>query len=227
MQFAFNHTTFDANNEIDQELLAAYDPLGVAPGKVYDPNQVVQLDGQRFRQTAERIFTEEMAKIADAAFQEKASVGMFLPRGEIDLELLLFQSILGPIGQPALEAVYPTILTADSKPMTASHDYVIRMPADSTPPAGAFWSFTLYDTQNGFFIPNDLKKYSVGENGGMKLNDEGGIEVYIAVEKPEGVPDENWLPLNRGDYDIDVILRLYVPDMDKFKMWSPPVAEKL
>jgi len=227
MQFAFNHTTFDANNEIDQELLAAYEPLGVAPGKAYDPNQVVQLDGQRFRQAAERIFTEEMAKTADAEFWAKASVGMFLPRGEIDLELLLFQSILGPIGQPALEAVYPTIFTADGKPLSASHDYVIRMPADSNPPAGAFWSFTLYDTENGFFIPNDLKKYSVGENGGMKLDDEGGIEVYIAVEKPEGVPDENWLPLNRGDYDIDVILRLYVPDLDKFKTWSPPVAEEL
>ena len=61
----------------------------------------------------------------------------------------------------------------------------------------------------------------------MKLNEEGGFEVYIAVEKPEGVPDENWLPLNRGDYYIDVILRLYVPDLDKFKTWSPPVAEKL
>jgi hypothetical protein len=227
MQFAFNHTSFEANNEVDQELLAAYEPLGVAPGKTYDPKQVAQIDGQRFRQTAERISAEEIAKTMDAAFWEKASVGMFLPRGEIDLELLLFQSILGPIGQPAVEAVYPSIPTMDGEPMNASHDYVIRMPADNMPPADAFWSFTLYDTQNGFFLPNDLKKYSVGENGGMQLNDEGGIEVYVAVEKPEGVPDENWLPLNRGDYDIDVILRLYVPDLDKFKMWSPPVAEKL
>ena len=227
MQFAFNHTSFEAINEVDQELLTAYEPLGVAPGKAYDPKQVTQLDGKRFRQTAERIFAEEMAKTTDAAFQEKALVGMFLPRGEIDLELLLFQSVLGPIGQPAVEAVYPSILTVDGEPMNASHDYVIRMPADNMPPAGAFWSFTLYDTQNGFFIPNDLKKYSVGENGGMKLNDEGGIEVYVAAEKPEGVPDENWLPLNRGDYEIDVILRLYVPDLDKFKTWSPPVAEKL
>ena len=59
------------------------------------------------------------------------------------------------------------------------------------------------------------------------LTDEGGIEVYVAAEKPEGVPDENWLPLNRGDYDIDVILQLYVADLDKFKTWSPPVAEEL
>ena len=59
----------------------------------------------------------------------------------------------------------------------------------------------------------------------MKLDDDGGIEIYIAAEKPEGVPEDNWLPLNRGDYGIDVILRIYVPNLEKFKDWSPPKAE--
>jgi hypothetical protein len=31
----------------------------------------------------------------------------------------------------------------------------------------------------------------VGENAGMKLNEDGGIEIYIAAEKPEGVPEES------------------------------------
>ena len=95
------------------------------------------------------------------------------------------------------------------------------------PPAKAFWSLTLYDTENGFFIPNDRKKYSVGENAGMKLNDDGGIEIHIAAQQPEGVPVENWLPLNRGDYGIDVVLRVYVPDLEKYGTWEPPKAEKL
>jgi len=51
--------------------------------------------------------------------------------------------------------------------------------------------------------------------------------MYIAAEKPEGVPAENWLPLNRGDNDIDVVLRLYVPDLEAFKNWKRPKAEKL
>jgi len=55
------------------------------------------------------------------------------------------------------------------------------------PPTDVFWSMTLYDQNNGFFIPNDHKKYSVGENAGMKLDEKGGIEVYVAAEKPEGV----------------------------------------
>ena len=156
-----------------------------------------------------------------------ASTGLFKLKGDIGLDLLLFQSVFGPIGQPAAEAVYPSIATTDGQPMNAQNDYVIRMTADELPPAKAFWSLTLYDTENGFFIPSDRKKYSVGENGGMQLDENSGIAVYVAAEKPEGVPEENWLPVNRGDYDIDVVLRLYVPDLEQFETWTPPTAKKL
>ncbi len=143
------------------------------------------------------------------------------------LERLLFQSIIGPIGQPAAEAVYPPITTVEGTPMNAMNDYVIRMSPEKMPPATAFWSATLYDTENGFFMPNDRKKYSVGENAGMKLDDDSGIAIYIAAERPEGVPEENWLPLVRGDYGIDIIMRLYAPDLERFKTWTAPKAERL
>ena len=42
--------------------------------------------------------------------------------------------------------------------------------------------------------------------------------------EPAGVPDENWQPLNRGDYGIDVALRLYVRDLEQFETWTPPEA---
>ncbi len=111
--------------------------------------------------------------------------------------------------------------------MNAMHDYVIRMSKAQMPPAKAFWSITLYDTENGFFIPNDRKKYSVGLNAGMKPDPEGGIDIYIAAERPEGVPLENWLPINRKDQDLDAIMRLYVPDLNALKNWKPPVAHML
>jgi hypothetical protein len=60
---------------------------------------------------------------------------------------------------------------------------------------------TLYDSQNGFFIPNDEKKYSVGENAGMKLDEEGGIEIYVAAEKPEAVTPTPFLrQIHRQSY---------------------------
>ena len=105
------------------------------------------------------------------------------------------------------EAMYPNVTTVDGEPMNAMNDYVVKMQKEDMPPAQAFWSLTLYNKANGFFIPNDRKKYSVGENAGFKLNDEGGIDIYVAAEKPDGVPEENWLPLNRQDEEIDLILR--------------------
>ena len=111
--------------------------------------------------------------------------------------------------------------------MNALHDYVIRMTKEQLPPAEAFWSVTLYDLQNGFFIPNDRRKYSVGENAGMQLNEDGGIEIYIAAEQPAGVPEENWLPINRKDEDLSVNLRIYAPDAEQMKTWQAPRAELL
>ena len=227
MQFVFNHTTFDPNDVLDRELLAAYEPLGVVPGQPYDAARVAKVDGAKIRAVSERVFSEEMAKAADEAFHEKERFGKFKPKGEMPLELLLFQSVLGPIGLPAVEAVYPAVTTTDGSQINAMNDYVIRMAADEMPPTEVFWSFTLYDLNNGFFIPNDRKKYSVGENAGMKLDENGGIEVYVAAEKPEGVPEENWLPINRKDEDMDIILRVYEPDLDKMKTWQAPRAEKL
>jgi hypothetical protein len=61
----------------------------------------------------------------------------------------------------------------------------------------------------------------------MQLNEDGGIEIYIAAEQPEGVPEENWLPIERKDEDIGVVMRVYGADLEKMKTWQAPMAEKL
>jgi len=111
--------------------------------------------------------------------------------------------------------------------MNARHDNVIRMSKNELPPAKAFWSVTLYEFQNGFIIPNGRKKYSLGDNAGMKMNKDGGIEIYIAAQKLRGVPEENRLPINRKDEDLSFNLRVYIPDMEIMKIWTSPKAEKL
>jgi len=35
------------------------------------------------------------------------------------------------------------------------------------------------------------------------------------------------LPPDPKDEDMDIILRVYVPDMEKMKIWTPPRAEKI
>ena len=227
MQFVVNHTSFDPADKLDQGFLAAMKPLGVEPGKVYDKGAVVAIDGKRFRTAADKVRQHEFDRAQDPAETAKYGLSLFQPKGVIDLSTLLLQSVIGPIGLPATEAVYPIIVAADGNHMNAQHDYVIKISKDELPPAKAFWSITLYDTANGFFIPNDHKKYSVGENAGMKLNSDGGLEVYISAEKPDGVPAENWLPINRQDEQLDILLRLYDPDLEQYKNYVAPKAEMI
>jgi hypothetical protein len=226
MQFVFNHTTFDADDEIDQKALDAYEPLGVVPGRAFDASKVAEIDGARFRAAAERVAARKLAGLSDPEFVAAIVNDVFQPKGKMASLPMLGQSVIGPIGQPRAEAAYPPIASTDGTPLNAMNDYVIRMAKDELPPATAFWSITLYDTENGFFLPNDRKKYSVGENSGMKLDAEGGITIYLAAEQPEGVPEENWLPMTRGDYGVDLSMRIYVPDLERYETWSPPKAER-
>ena len=227
MQFVFNHTTFDPNNEVDQGVLAAYKPLGIEPGKQYDPATVKPIDGKRFQSIARQVAAKNLALMGQPKAAAKLMPYWMEPKGKTNLDALVAASVIGPIGLPAAEAEYPPITTTDGKPMNAKHDYVIRMTKDQLPPAKAFWSVTLYDMKNGFFIPNPRKKYSVGDNAGMKLNKDGGIDIYIAAKQPKGVPAENWLPITRKDEDLSVNLRIYVPDLEKMKTWKAPQAEMI
>ena len=226
MQFVFNHISFDHEDAEDQKVLEAYQPLGIVPGKEYNAENVM-INGKKFRAAAEKIQLEYLGKLTDPNLVMIMAPKMFKTKGLTDLETILTVSIIGPIGLPMEEAMYPNVTSVDGEPMNAMNDYVIKMTKEDLPPDQAFWSLTLYDKANGFFIPNDRKKYSVGENGGYKLNEDGGIEIYVAAEKPKGIPEENWLPLNRKDEDIDLILRVYVPDLVKMETWHAPKAEKL
>jgi len=177
-----------------------------------------------FRRVSEQVRETNLAIVRDPAKIAALLPRLFRPKGKMDLDALVFQSVIGPIGNPAEEALYPPVTTSDGKPMNALHDYVVTMTKDDLPPAKAFWSLTLYDTKNGFFIPNPQKKYSVGEDAGYQLNAGGGIQVYVSAKQPAGVPAENWLPINRGDQGIDIIMRVYVPDLERMKTWKPPKA---
>ncbi len=227
MQFVFNHTTFDPNDAMDQAVLAAYRPLGVQPRKAFDAPTVAKLDGALFREVAAEVAKKVLAGQADPALQARVTPQIFMPKGHIDLETEVMQSVVGPIGQPAYQARYVPVGTKDGKPMDALHDYVMRLSKDELPPATAFWSLTLYDLKNGFFIPNDRKKYSVGENAGFKLNAQGGIEIYVSAKKPKDVPEENWLPTNRENIGINGMFRVYAPDVERMKTWTTPEFEML
>ena len=222
MQFVINHSTFDPGDELDQALLAALEPLGVFPGNPVDADRP-SIDGAKLAAASGEVKAEQVRIFDDPARAAAALPHFFLPKGSAPLEYIVIQSVVGPIGQPATEALYIPVGTADGLAMTAQHDYTITMTAENLPPARAFWSVTLYDTANGFFIPNDQDKYSVGLNSGFALDGDGGIVIHIAANKPES-PEDNWLPITRGDIGLSAMLRIYSPDLAKVRSWRPPSA---
>ena len=145
MQFVFNHTTFNPADSIDQALLAAYKPLGIEPGKEYNAAAAAKIDGDMFRKVSLEVKEANLAIMADPKEALALLFQAFKPKGQMNLQTLIFQSVVGPIGQPADQALYPPINTADGKPMNATSTYVVKMTKAGLPPANAFWSATLYD----------------------------------------------------------------------------------
>jgi hypothetical protein len=112
-------------------VLAVYKPLGVVPGREFDATKVAKINAATIRKAAEHIAAAKLAGMYNPAMRKKWN-DLFLTKGQMTLDLLVTQSVVGPIGMPATEEVYPPIVTADGKPMNAKHDYVIRMSASTS-----------------------------------------------------------------------------------------------
>jgi hypothetical protein len=90
-------TTSGAGYPLDQALLELYEPLGFVPGQAFDPEQVADLDGEQLRAVAEEVQRSEFARAMDPATMEQARQCMLQPKGDIPLDVLVMQSMTGPI----------------------------------------------------------------------------------------------------------------------------------
>ncbi|MEQ6899537.1 DUF1214 domain-containing protein [Nocardioides sp. YIM 152588] len=78
----------------------------------------------------------------------------------------------------------------------------------TTPDASRFWSLTAYTPKTVELIPNRADKYLVARyTPGLTYNDDGSLTVYISRVKPAGVPEANWLPVRRRQFNV--MLRVY------------------
>jgi hypothetical protein len=59
-------------------------------------------------------------------------------------------------------------------------------------------------------VPNSAKKYVVASyTPGLFTAHDGSVSIVMAVNKPAGVPQANWLPIPKGPFSI--MLRAYGP----------------
>jgi hypothetical protein len=110
--------------------------------------------------------------------------------------------------------------------LNGANRYTVTFAKDQTPPVNGFWSLTLYN-EHHFFVPNELKRYSVGtKNKTLKPNADGSLTIYVQADPPPEAQRANWLPAPK-DRDFSLYVRAYWPKAATIDgSWTPPAVAK-
>ena len=139
---------------------------------------------------------------------------------------------LGGLGAlPRREAVYYTATQdADGQPLDGSkHAYTMHIPPK--PPAGAFWSLTMYTVEPDgrlFFFANPLNRFSIGSGlRSTHYERDASLDIFVQTGKPSGERVVNWLPAPPGPFRL--VWRAYLPKPElldgSFKLPAVAVTE--
>jgi len=125
----------------------------------------------------------------------------------------------------AADGYYPPLLVQDSKGevLDDRKNYKITFAKGQLPPAGAFWSVTMY--QDHFLVPNSGKKFAVSDWMKPKIDSDGTLTIYIQPTSPGSDLEVNWLPSSGGPGDVTPLMRLYWPLPEVLHgEWTPAPA---
>jgi len=133
---------------------------------------------------------------------------------------------LGLGANPPEDAIYPLLETdADGNKLDGANQYVIHFDQGQLPPAGAFWSVTMYDAA-GYQAANELNRFAIGDRDDLVFNADGSLELHIQHARPADNQVANWLPAPTGP--LAVTMRIYEPGPELFSgAWVPPPVRKV
>jgi hypothetical protein len=113
-----------------------------------------------------------------------------------------------------IEAYYPGVFkdTAGKVLDGSTGKYTIKFPKGKTPPAGAFWSVTLYDAKKRLMVENSLNRYKIGSADKLKADADGSTTLYIQADSPGKDKESNWLPAPKEPFYM--LMRMYLPKIE-------------
>jgi hypothetical protein len=129
-----------------------------------------------------------------------------------DYGLRAVTALVGLAALPSEEAMYFSALTdADGAPLHGENAYVLHFDGGCLPPAGAFWSLTMYEIDGqgrSWLVDNDLHRYAIGNRTpGLRHNADGSLDIYIGRDCAN---PSNLLPAAEGPFLLS--LRVYEPE---------------
>jgi hypothetical protein len=121
------------------------------------------------------------------------------------------------------QGIYPVAyVDVAGKTFNGADSYTMTFPKGLLPPARAFWSLTMYGSDN-FLYPNAVNRYAIGNRTpGLVQSHNGSLTLYLQHAEPTSAAARaNWLPAPDGTFHL--ILRLYQPSASALDgTWKPP-----
>jgi hypothetical protein len=202
--------------------------IGMEPGKSFDFDKLdpaVKKALESASEEAQQLMTWKLptlARVANGWSMNTDTMGVY---GNYYLKRAIITQIALGMNVPE-DAFYPINLFDDSgKPLDGANKYMIRFDKGATPPANAFWSVTLYDSE-GFQVANVLNRFAVSSWMPFNINLDGSLDLYLQNESPGKDKEANWLPAPKGAFNVN--LRIYSPRADAINgKWNPPPVKKV
>ena len=111
-----------------------------------------------------------------------------------------------------VEAAYPRCeVDATGARMNGAHRYTMRFAPGQLPPVDAFWSITMYNSEDWFLVANQIDQFAIGDRTpGLVRDADGGLTLTLQHAQPDSAKAmANWLPAPEGDFFL--CLRAYLP----------------
>jgi hypothetical protein len=212
----------------DEPLVAQMKLIGIESGKSFDFQKLdsatqmalegVPADGQKMMLDG----VPTIAKVFNGWQMNVNTMGVY---GNYYLK----RAIIAMIGLGANlpeDAIFPTLVTdANGNPLDGNNSYLLHFNKSELPPAGAFWSITMYDAE-GFQAANKLNRFAIGDRDNLTFNTDGSLDIYIQHNSPGVDKESNWLPAPRGT--LGITMRIYGPKQEALDgRWVPPAVKKL
>ncbi len=211
----------------DQPMIAQLKKIGFEPGKSFDLSKadpIVQRALATAPGEAQQLMTWKIptiARVANGWSMNTDTMGVY---GNYYLK----RAIVAQVGLGANlpeDAIYPLNLADETgKPLDGANKYTLHFDKGGTPPANAFWSVTLYDSE-GFQVANPLNRFNISNWMPLQHNADGSLDLYFENESPGTDKEANWLPAPKGPFNLT--MRLYAPQSDALTgKWNPPPVTK-
>jgi hypothetical protein len=207
----------------DQPVIAQLKKLGFEPGKSFDLNKadptvqqvLATAPGEAQQLMAWKIPT--LARVSNGWSMNTDTMGVY---GNYYLKrAIIAQAGLG--ANLPEDAIYPLNLADETgRPLDGTNKYTLHFDKGGTPPANAFWSITLYDSE-GFQVANPLNRFNISSWMPLQHDADGSLDLYFQNESPSADKEANWLPAPKGQFNLT--MRLYAPRSEALTgKWSPP-----